>query len=152
MINDDAGTGSATSPEAHVWQGTPSQWTNFVPFLLCVLIIPIPWAFYRWLKVRCTKFTLSTQRLRIETGILSKQFDDLEIYRVKDITLTQPFIQRIVGLGTVQLTTSDVSHPQITLAAIPDPQEVRDLIRDTVEKMRRERGVRELDITDHDVS
>lgn len=148
MINDNPGTGSAMTPETHVWQGTPSQWTNFVPFLLCILIIPIPWAVYRWLKVRCTKFALSTQRLRIETGILSKVYDDLEIYRVKDITLLQPFVQRIVGLGTIRLVTSDASHPIVMLAAIPDGQEVRDLIRETVEKMRRERGVRELDIAD----
>lgn len=149
MIDHESSPTSPVSTEAHIWQGSPSQWTNFVPFLLCVLIIPIPWAIYRWLKVKCTNFRLSTQRLRIETGILSRDYDDLEIYRVKDITLTQPFIQRIVGLGTIRLITSDVSHPTVDLAAIADPQVVRDLIRDTVEKMRRERGVRELDIADH---
>ncbi len=152
MIQDEPSTGSTISPEAHVWSGGPSQWTNFVPFLLCILVLPIPWAIYRWLFVKCTRFILSTQRLRIEVGILSKAVDDLEIYRVKDITLTQPFIQRLLGLGSIRLVTSDVSHPHLLLAAIPDAGEVRDLIRDTVEKMRRERGVRELDIADHDIA
>lgn len=149
MIELDSSTGSGTTPEVHIWEGTPSQWTNVVPILLCALIIPIPWSAYRWLKVKCTKYRLSSQRLRIETGILSRTFDDLEIYRVKDITLSQPCIQRLVGLGTVRMVTSDVSHPVVELPAIRDPQVVRDLIRDAVEKMRRERGVRELDIADH---
>lgn len=140
-----------TTPETAIWQGSPSQWTNIVPFLLCVLIVPIPWAVYRWLATRCTKFVLTSQRLRMEEGILSRRFDDIELYRVKDITLSQPFIQRMVGLGSIRLLTSDASHPTLTLPAIADPMEVRDVIRQQVEHMRRERGVRELDITDHDL-
>lgn len=140
-----------TTPETAIWEGRPSQWTNIVAFLLCVLIIPIPWAIYRWLAIRCTKFTLTSQRLRMEEGILSRRFDDIELYRVKDLTLHQPFIQRLVGLGTIRLLTSDATHPTLTLPAISDPMEVRDVIRQQVEHMRRERGVRELDIADHDL-
>lgn len=141
------GTGSSpSSPESQIWEGRSSQWVNIVPFLLCVLIIPIPWALYRWLKIRCTKFVLTTQRLRIETGILNRHYDDTELYRVKDITLRQPFVQRLVGLGTVHLVTSDVTHPVLDLQAIKDPLIVRDIFRQQVETMRRERGVREMDI------
>ncbi|HBS28070.1 MAG TPA: hypothetical protein DEB06_01155 [Phycisphaerales bacterium] len=139
------------APEAPIWQGRSSQWTNFIPFALCVLILPIPWAAYRWLATRCTKFVLTSQRLRLEDGILSRRFDDIELYRVKDITLDQPFIQRLVGLGTIRLLTSDASHPTLTLPAIASPMEVRDTIRQQVELMRRERGVRELDVSDNDL-
>ena len=147
---------SPTTPppslEPTIWQGRPSQWTNVVPFALCLLVFPIPYAIYRWLAIRCTSFTLTSQRLRLESGILSRHFDDLELYRVKDITMSQPFIQRLVGLGTVTLMTSDASTPVLNLAAITDPRRVQDLLRHEVERTRRERGVRELDVHDDDRS
>ncbi len=141
--------GPATvAPESNLWQGTPSQWTNVLWFLACILILPIPFALYRWLAVKCTRFTLTTQRFRIERGILNKHLDDLELYRVKDITLSQPLIQRIVGLGTLTMVTSDATTPTVILPAIPDALPIMDRIRNEVDRVRRERGVRELDVHD----
>ena len=139
-----------TQPETTIWTGTSSQWVNFFPFLACLLIIPIPYAIYRWLAVRCTRFALTNQRFRISRGILSKHYDDLELYRVKDITLAQPFIQRVLGLGTVTMITSDATTPTILLPAIKEPLAVLDRVRAEVERVRRERNVRELDVYDDD--
>lgn len=143
-------TPASTAPETTLWQGRPSQWTNVLWFVACILIIPIPFAIYRWLAVRCTRFALTNQRFRLESGILNKHFDDLELYRVKDMTLSQPFIQRLVGLGTVTMITSDSTTPTVVLSAIPDSRAVLDRIRSEVERVRRERGVRELDVHDRD--
>lgn len=139
-------------PEKSLWEGTPSQWTNVVPFALCILVLPIPYAIYRWLAVKTTRFSITSQRLRKSTGILSKHFDDLELYRVKDITIAQPLIQRLVGLGTLTLVTSDATTPTVVLPAIHDPHRVHDLLRAEVERRRRERGVRELDVYDDDAA
>ncbi|MBL0927154.1 MAG: PH domain-containing protein [Phycisphaerales bacterium] len=140
----------SATPETVVWEGRSSQWLNFWPFLLCILILPIPYALYRWLDTRCTTYTLTTQRLKLARGILSKTFDNLELYRVKDSTLHQPFIERLVGLGTITLITSDATNPTLTIRAIADSQRVHDAIRNEVERVRRERGVRELDVHDDD--
>lgn len=142
---------SSTQPEKLIWSGTPSQWTNILWFVSCILILPIPFAIYHWLRVKCTKFALSSQRLRVQTGILTRHFDDLELYRVKDSAISQPFIQRLVGLGNIDLVTSDASTPKLRLAAIPNALEVHDILRSQVERVRRERGVRELDVSDSDV-
>lgn len=145
--------GPATaSPETTIWQGRPSQWTNVLWFASCLLIIGIPFALYHWLATKCERFTLTSQRFRIEKGILNKHLDDLELYRVKDITLNQPLIQRMVGLGTLTMVTSDATTPTVILPAIPDPITVMDLIRNEVDRVRRERGVRELDVHDDDHS
>ncbi len=143
---------TTATPETTLWQGRPSQWTNVLPFLACLLIIPIPWAIYRWLAVKCTSYTLTSQRLRIQSGILNRHLDDLELYRVKDITLNQPLIQRIVNLGTVTMVTSDATTPSVRLPAISDALAVMDKIRFEVDRVRRERGVRELDVHDDDRS
>lgn len=136
--------------EQSVWEGRPSQWTNFWWFVACVLVLPIPLAIWRWLVVRCTTYSLTTQRFRISTGVLNKSFDDLELYRVKDITVTQPLVQRVLGLGTIRLVTSDATTPEVTLSAIPSALEVHEAFRVEVERCRRERGVRELDVHDDD--
>ncbi len=132
--------------EQTVWQGTSSQWTNFGWFVACLLLLPIPFAIARWLQVRCRVYTLTTERLRITAGVLSKRTDDLELYRVKDHALEQPLLLRMLGLGNIQLMTSDVSNPQVVLPAIRNPSAVRDLIRQHVESRRTARHVRELDV------
>lgn len=142
---------TAARTEETLWEGRPSQWTNLVPFLLCLLVIPIPYAIYRWLVIKCTAYTVTTQRLRISSGILTKHFDDMELYRVKDITVTQPIWLRMVGLGNISMHTSDATTPNLLLPAIKNSLEVHDIIRAEVERLRRERGVRELDVHDQDV-
>lgn len=138
--------------ENPVWQGRPSQWTNFWWFVACLLVIPIPVAVWKWLTIRCTTYSLTTQRFRIAQGVLNRTFDDLELYRVKDITVEQPLVQRVLGLGTIRMVTSDATTPELRLSAIPTPVEVHERMRMEVERCRRERGVRELDVHDDDGS
>jgi uncharacterized membrane protein YdbT with pleckstrin-like domain len=140
------GAGMKIGPEEQIWVGRPSQWVNVVPFLLCVLILPIPYAVWRWLEIRCTKYTLTSQRLRYTHGVLHRRHDDLELYRVKDVTVSEPLIQRLVGLGTVRLVTSDATTPEMTLPAIREPLTVMEAVREQVEALRRARGVREFDV------
>jgi uncharacterized membrane protein YdbT with pleckstrin-like domain len=139
-----------SNPEQVLWEGRPSQWTNFPWFLACLLVVPIPLAIYQYLRVQTTRWTLTNLRLRLSSGILNKTLDDLELYRVKDITLNQPLLQRLVGLGTVVMVTSDASTPTLVLPGIPDSLAVMDKIRHEVDRVRRERGVRELDVHDGD--
>ena len=139
-----------SNPEQVLWEGRPSQWTNFPWFLSCLLVLPIPLAIYHYLRVQTTRWTLTNLRLRYSSGILNKTLDDLELYRIKDITLNQPLLQRLVGLGTVVMVTSDATTPILVLPGIPDSLAVMDKIRHEVDRVRRERGVRELDLHDGD--
>ena len=131
--------------ESVVWQGRPSQILNLPIFLLCVLIVPIPIAFWRWLTLRCTSYVLTSERLRITTGVFSRRSEELELYRVKDLTVEQPFFQRLFGLGRLILHTSDRTNPTVVLPAISDVQELRDTVRGRVEPLRATKGVREID-------
>lgn len=147
---DERARGSALPeiPEEQVlWSGGPSQWVNFPWFLACLLVLPIPFAIYRYLKIATTRYTLTTQRLRWQWGILSRQTEEVELYRVRDTGLIQPFIQRLVGLGTIEVTSTDERTPVITLAAIKDAEGVREHFRNATETMRRARGVRDIDVS-----
>lgn len=136
-----------SGPEEVIWEDSPSQWVNFPWFLACVLILPIPLAIYHSLKVATTRFTLTSERLRWQWGILNRHTEEVELYRVRDIGLVKPFIQRIVGLGTVEVTSTDLRTPQIEIRAIRDADAVREHFRSATERMRKIRGVRDIDVT-----
>lgn len=134
--------------EETLWSGTSSQLKNFWAFVLCILVIPIPWALYRWLVVRTTTYRLTTERLLTEHGILSKTTDTLELYRVRDYQVTAPFIQRLCGLQTIRLLTTDTSTPEIVLDFIPTAAGLPDLFRKQIEESRMRKRVRTVDLED----
>ena len=133
------------APEKVLWEGRPSQILNLPIFLLCILIVPIPVAFWRWLTLRCTRYVLTSERLRITTGVFSRRSEELELYRVKDLTVEQPFSQRLFGLGRLILHTSDRSNPTLVLPGMRDVDGLRDAVRSRVEPLRAAKGVREID-------
>lgn len=135
-------------PEQDIWRGGPSQWLNIGWFVSCILVLPIPWALWKYLELRATAFRLTSQRIKLESGVLSKRFDQIELYRVKDTVLTRSIVQRALGLGTIRMITSDPSQPEVVFPSIEDSERVQELVRQNVERMRRLRGVRELDVAD----
>ena len=134
--------------EENIWSGTSSQLKNFWAFVLCILIVPIPWAIYRWLQVKTTTYRLTNERLLITRGIFSTVTETLELYRVRDLEITQPFWQRICGLEDVLLMTADESTPNIMLDFIPKSLNLPDKIRDQVEACRLAKRVRTVDMED----
>jgi len=132
--------------EQLLWEGSPSQWANFWWFAAAVLILPIPWTLWKWLNTRMTKIRLTSQRLQIQRGVLNRSLDELELYRVKDSQLSSTLIERMVGLGTVTMLTSDISTPSVKLTHIKDATAFREKLRAAVESVRRVRGVREIDV------
>ncbi len=137
------------SAEQVVWTGRPSQVKNLPLFLLCLLlfflVVPIFIAVWKWLEIRCQVYELTSQRLRTRRGILNKQTDELELYRIKDISLAEPFWMRLFSLGNVVLLTSDRTSPELVIEAIAEPEKVRDQIRGLVEALRDTKRVREID-------
>ena len=135
--------------ERTVWNGNPSQVVNLPAFILLGLffwlVIPLFVILWKWLVIKYTKYELTTERLRLRQGVLNKITDDLELYRVRDYKLEQPFFLRLFSLGNVVLKTSDRSHPEVTIKAIKDGEIMRELLRKYVEENRVKKKVREVD-------
>jgi uncharacterized membrane protein YdbT with pleckstrin-like domain len=110
------------------------------------LIIPVLMWLIRWWVTKCTAYELTTQRLRIRTGILNKKVDELELFRVKDYSMEQPFLLRLVGLGNLTMVTSDATTPTVSIRAITGVEAVREKLRNAVQAERDRRRVRELDV------
>lgn len=157
--------------ETPVWRGTPSQWTNFGPYLICVLlaagvvaayvmvprtdqsrfillglVVPLLWALSRWIGTRCQRYEITSERVKVTTGLLSRRTNEIELYRVRDYSVVEPFWLRLVGCGDVVLVTADRTTPQFVLHAVPRATSLKDQIRTHTERMRQRRGVRDLEI------
>jgi uncharacterized membrane protein YdbT with pleckstrin-like domain len=133
-----------------VWSGSPSQVLNvpvyFVCALLCWLVIPVFYGGWKWLVLKNIRYELTSERLRIRQGVLNKELDELELYRVRDYKLEQPLILRLFSLGNITLRTSDTSHSLIMLRAIREGEHVREQIRKYVEECRVKKRVLPLDL------
>ena len=136
--------------EETIWRGTSSQLKYLGTFILCGLfcwlIVPIFIALTRYLQTKNNVIELTTERLKMTEGIFSKVTETLELYRVKDIEVRQPFIYRMLGVENIQIKTSDLSSPEILLEAMPKTVALADKLRNQVEIIRVQKKVREIDL------
>ena len=94
------------------------------------------------LPLSFTKYSLSEDRLFCETGLLNIKSDEVLLYRVRDLQLNISLGQRIFGVGTVCVISSDKSIPHLDLRNIKRPREVKELIHQNVETAKDKRRMR----------
>lgn len=109
-------------------------------------LVPLAMIVWKWVVVASTQYELTTERLKLRTGVFNKEMDEVELYRVRDFRVEQPFFLRLFSLATLVLQTSDKSNPVVVLRAIRGWEQVREDIRTYVEACRQRKGVRELDV------
>lgn len=96
------------------------------------------------LRTYTTTYTITTQRLRVRSGIMSTTDEEVELRRVQDLTIVCPLAYRLSGRGNIIVEAADVSSSEDGIMAIKDPERVHDLLRATIEQARSESGVREV--------
>ncbi len=83
------------------------------------------------------KYRVTTQRLFVEVGILSKTINQTDLIRVRDVGVSQSLFGRIFGYGNVRVESpTDVSNPTVTLTAVPTPQVVAEHIHSRMQAFR----------------
>ncbi len=98
-----------------------------------------------------TRYALSEDRLFLSVGFLSIKDEEVLLYRVRDITTSRTLWQRLFGVGTVTVSSSDKNQPTVILKNIKHPLEVKELLHTNVEEMKLRRRMRVGEvISDHD--
>ena len=103
------------------------------------------------LPLSFTKYSLSggeAPRIFRETGLFNLKEEEVLLYRVRDITLARSFIQRIFGVGTISLHSSDKTTPTLDLVKIARPKDVKELIFSKVEQAKNSRRMRTTELLD----
>jgi membrane protein YdbS with pleckstrin-like domain len=111
-------------------------------------LLPLAWAAWRQAVLRHMTYELTTERLRVSHGIVSLDVDDVELYRIKDIHVRQPLMQRFFGLGTIIVYSADVTLPRCRIYGQPITlvRELREQLRFHTEDLRDRKVVREHDV------
>ena len=97
---------------------------------------------YFGLPLSFTRYSLSEDRLFISQGFLTIRDDEILLYRVRDIDTRRSLWQRLFGVGTVTVISSDKTMPTLELKNVKDPLMVKELIHKQVEEMKIKRRVR----------
>lgn len=112
------------------------------PWLLILSAVAVFFILFQVLLVKARVYELTSERVRVTNGILTKRTEELELYRVKDTALVEPFSYRVFGLGNIEMTTSDPSTPIVLIEAITDAKVLREQLRKGIESCRLRKGVR----------
>ena len=93
-----------------------------------------------------TSYRLSDDRLFCEKGFFNIRADEVLLYRVRDLQLNMSLGQRIFGVGSICVVSSDKSVPHLDLKNVKNPREVKELIHKNVEAAKDKRRMRTTEI------
>jgi len=102
-------------------------WNNywFIPALGVLLI-----ALFRFLSLAVIRYLITEETVTVRRGIFSRQFDYLELFRIRDFRIRQSIGMRLMGVMNVMLYTTDLTNDLVALEALPKsdlPELLRDL-------------------------
>ncbi len=113
-------------------------------WLITGSVILIGWCFaiglyiYRRLGMH---YELTTQRFVHQRGVLIRRTDRIEVIDIDDVSYTQGIVQRMLGVGTITITGSDRSHPELVMHGIDKVPEIASLLDDVRREERRRRSL-----------
>ena len=96
-------------------------------------IFGLPWSF--------TRYRLTDDKLIVSTGLFSINEEEIRLYRIMDVTLKRSLGERLWGLGTIHLCSSDKTTPEIDIKRVRQSADVKEMLSDMVEVARKKNRV-----------
>jgi membrane protein YdbS with pleckstrin-like domain len=143
FCNADLAAYSATKEaeiEKNLFTGHPAVIYNFWQWLAVILTLGIAYLFY-WIRSISIAYEITTQRVRVERGILSKSKENIELFRIDHFDLHKPLGMRIAGHCILHLRSSDTNFPAVMILGIPNLESLADTLRECSLRERTRRGV-----------
>lgn len=94
------------------------------------------------LPITFTTYSLSEDRLFVDKGLIKLESEEILLYRIRDLKFTQTLGQRIFGVGSVTIQSSDKTTPVLVIENVKNAFDVKELIHENVEKMKLTRKMR----------
>ena len=91
---------------------------------------------YFGMPISFTRYALSEDRLFLSVGFFSIKDEEILLYRIRDINTSRNLWQRLFGVGTVTVLSSDKSMPTLVLKNVKKPLYVKELLHNLVEDMK----------------
>jgi len=103
------------------WRGSGDTWVMALPPLVLL------WPLVRWLRRQASKATVTGDRLRYETGVMSRTTRNIQLTKVQDARVQQRFLQRLLNVGDLSLETAGEAS-RLTIGNVDHPQALADEI------------------------
>ena len=108
-----------------------------MPILYVLLVIPVGYAFGKYLQIKAVKLKITDQRIIVSEGVMNKTTNETELYRVRDSLIEEPFLYRMFGLGNVIIYTTDEADATLRFHAYKKPHWIKDQVRNYSEICRK---------------
>jgi membrane protein YdbS with pleckstrin-like domain len=126
--------------EKPLFAGHPAAIYSVWQWPVIVLTLGIAYVVY-WLKSLAVGYEITTQRVRIERGILSTTKDSIELFRIDHFDLHKPLGMRLAGHCLLHLRSSDASFDTVVIYGIPNLETLADTLRECSLRERTRRRV-----------
>ena len=137
---------ATTQEETAIFELKPAYRAHLGLLIWGVLLAPVGIGLIllarAWYLVASTRYRLTSQRLFAQTGLIAKNLEEVELFRVKDVTLSQGVLDRLLGVGTVTVLSTDDTAPELDLAGIRDPLAAKEALRTAFRAARQREGLR----------
>lgn len=132
--------------ETLIWEGKAS-WKSGISVLDIILFLPTGgvWIIVpaiKIIKLNKLKYKVTTQRIVIKEGIASTSSSEIELYRVKDLSITQTFMQKILNIGDITIQSVGTQNTNLEMKGIPNAEQLREQIRSSVHTTRKDNNIR----------
>jgi len=119
-----------------------AKYTN-VPVLvgLAISILAILWFVAKWISFKSRVIRITQDRIETEQGIFSKRIENMDMWRVQDVSFHRTIIQGLFGVGSVTITSSDMSNPRMVIGPVPEARKLFGLLQTVQRKADRRQGV-----------
>ena len=126
--------------ERVLFEGNPAAVYTAGQIFWCVVTLGVAYLVYH-LRSKKTTYRVTSQRINIERGVLSKSEEMVELYRAQDFELMQPIGMRLLGYSVLVVVSSDPSSKRTVLYGLKNSKELREELRDCMQKEQKRRGV-----------
>jgi uncharacterized membrane protein YdbT with pleckstrin-like domain len=132
-------------PEETLFEGRPAVLPGIGAVLVTILTVGLA-ALYFWWQSRGVSYRVTTRRVIVERGLLSKRLEQIDAYRIRDYVVERPLGQRLLGTGNLLLLTADPTTPALELRNLStDVVALYERLRAAADADRMRRGVRVVD-------
>jgi len=104
------------------------------------------------LPISFTKYYIKDDRFFLETGFFTTKINEILLYRIRDVSVKITLWQKIFGVGTVTLISSDKTLPTLDVKNIKSPRNVKEILHEEIERMKDEKRIRVGEILDADAA
>ena len=114
---------------------------------VALVLVPLVMLISKIAAVKLLLYEITSERIKVTHGLFVRRTDELELYRVKDTSLIEPFFYRLFSAANIFVATNDASTPRLELRGIKHAKEIREELRNSVEACRMKKGaqVREME-------